>query len=122
MHLTENLRELFGVNFKGMIIISTAAVAESFLENIESVRAWIEIVVGAAIGDLGDVVGNTMRVTGEIENKILDYAPPRLPGAAQNDSREWINHLIEMVDAAQRFVHAEDVNVPPSPDLPPLEW
>jgi hypothetical protein len=110
MHLTDGLVRLFGPSGRGNLVMATAATAQSFLTNIESVRAWIEMALEERpTEDFEGALDEMMLKRGQIEQKILTCAPPKGPGATPQDSVLWMAHLLKLVDSARQYVYPNDV-------------
>jgi hypothetical protein len=114
MHLTDGLVNLFGPSGRGNLVMATAATAQSFLANIEGVRAWIEMALdGGENEDSDRTIDEMTQKRGQIEKKILACAPPSGPGATAQDSSMWMEHLLALVDSARQYEHPDDVDWDP---------
>jgi hypothetical protein len=96
--LSPALAEVFGPSGHGEAVLAVAAVAQGLAMNVESVRAFLEVaVLDAAKGT--DACARMMQGVGEIEAKMLGLSPPMFPAATREDSREWIEKVIAVVDS-----------------------
>jgi hypothetical protein len=95
-YLPETLAELFGKSMRGAMALAIGAIAQGFVMNIESVRAFLEVLVIDAQG--GEEL---LQTVGQIEQKLTRLAPPKLTEGIEDGSREWMSALIGLVDAAR---------------------
>jgi hypothetical protein len=96
--LSPALMEVFGPSGRGEAVLAVAAVAQGLAMNIESVRAFHEVVVLDAVrGE--DACTQMIEGVDEIEAKMLRHSPPKLPAATGEDSKDWIEKVIAVVDS-----------------------
>ncbi|KAH0788754.1 hypothetical protein GPJ56_007436 [Histomonas meleagridis] len=83
---------LFGPNHQAEITIKMCAIAQSFLQNIESVESCLEILIAEENKD--DLNLETIsRKSSEYENRILSFCPPQSDGATIDDSFNWYHYI-----------------------------
>jgi hypothetical protein len=90
--LSPNLMTAVGNSLSGEIFITMALVAKALTANIESMRAYLEAMIGdedLAAGRQRSI-GGIVEVRTQLENKFLNLCPPKAPGSHPNIAEEWL--------------------------------
>jgi hypothetical protein len=95
-YLPDTLAEMFGKSMRGEMALAIGAIAQGFVMNIESVRAFLEVLVIDSQGE-----DELLQTVGQIEQKLTRLAPPKLTEGIEDGSREWMSGLIGLVDEAR---------------------
>jgi hypothetical protein len=116
-YLPEPIADFFGDEFRGEAVLGLASAAAAFVENIETVRAFLEIVVFEESAEA--TPEGVHEGVAAITDRVLAMAPPRVPGAEAEDSLEWIRTLIAIVDGARSLREKGDT-LPAAPSASAL--
>jgi hypothetical protein len=110
-YLPETLAEMFGKSMRGAMALAIGAIAQGLVMNIESVRAFLEVLVIDARGGEG-----LLQTVGQIEQKLTRLAPPKLTEGIEDGSRKWMSTLIGIVDEARVMREREKPQQIPADD------
>jgi hypothetical protein len=100
--LSPNIAVAVGGGRTGEIALAIAAAAKALTENVEAMRALIEVLIGD-----DDIVTGKIRTIRELadertrfERKFLAFCPPRIADVAPHAGEEWLATVERVVAAA----------------------
>jgi hypothetical protein len=96
--LSPNIVDCFGHGWRGAFTLAIAATAHALVENADTTAAFLEIAIGdcTTAREFSDLLI-------ERENlamTITRMAPPFQPGATAEESAEWMNEIVELIETA----------------------
>lgn len=100
--LSPNIATLLGPTFKGEFLIAMAATATAFMQQLEAVRACIEIYVGDLVELPKDlhIPKYIEEQRKEIEETLFEMSSPSGAAVSEEDSIEWYKSLDSLIDSA----------------------
>ena len=100
--LSPNMLSAFGNSTKGKCFINIAVMSKSLTENIESIRSYIEAIIGDEDFDNQRTRGisELVEIRSVIETKFLDFCPPTGEFVQPKDAVQWIERLDNFFEAA----------------------
>jgi hypothetical protein len=96
--LSPNIIDFFGYAWRGAFALAMAAVAHAMVQNNDMVSAFLELIITDCM-----TVGAFEELVNERETlmePIVRLAPPLQSAAIAEESVEWVNGLIQLIDAA----------------------
>ncbi|OHT07454.1 hypothetical protein TRFO_24262 [Tritrichomonas foetus] len=109
--LSPNMVNVHGPALKGRCVVTMAVMSKALTENIESMRSYIEALIGDEDFTAGRVreISEMIETRSKIEKRFLDFCPPTGSGVGPEIAEEWIEKIETFLDIAM------------NPDLHPVE-
>jgi hypothetical protein len=96
-----------GPALKGQCMMTMAVMAKVFAENIETMRSFVETLIGDEMFHFGRIrtIQEFIDTRTTLENKFLDLAPPKVTNAAPKVCEEWLLNFEKMLNDSRDPVH-----------------
>jgi hypothetical protein len=96
-----------GPALKGQCMMTMAVMAKVFAENIESMRSFIETLIGDELFHFGRrrTIQEFVDTRTILENKFLDLAPPKVPNTAPKVCEQWLLNFEKMLNDSREPLH-----------------
>ncbi|KAK8895625.1 hypothetical protein M9Y10_024095 [Tritrichomonas musculus] len=117
-----NIYKLFGERVGvSMLQIGMAAVASSFIENLETIRSYLEVLIWDRLfnsfdeinlSDIKNSFNLLIQERNKFEEKIISLAPPSGMASSPSDFTDWISNLDDLIEKAM------NINIQPASAIP----
>ena len=100
--LSPNIVTLFGRDiFEDEFATLMSCSAKCFVENMEVIRANLELLLTDTFQELPTDFDNLISERINIENRVLDLAPPDARNTNEEDCIEWYQNIINLIEKAK---------------------
>ena len=113
IRLSPNICEVLG-NFQGNLMLIIGSIAEGFIKNIGTIQSYLEILIGDEDYDheLMQDVDKLIKKRNNLENKLIEISPPRVPNIPPEEGEKWIKNIESCIKKAM------DPNIQPIECIP----
>lgn len=94
---------LTGIGKQGIpqLLLSMASVAYAFTTHLDSMRAYIELIVGDEMNSKERTIDEIVRRRSIIENRFISSSPPKMGKDIKEQCLAWADRLLQLIEKAR---------------------